>query len=157
MKVLAKQLATGDSVGFPKLGLLRIVRMTAANNLAVSFVFEDGKQRTLENDKPIFADLAKDAPAASCDEIYRKDLATGRISVISLYSLRLFADVSRSYKALRGRVQEFDDQAARGELLHGARLFTNAAEYWMSSAKPESRERYVPLLKDISCFEWQGH
>ena len=144
----AKDIATGDVVKFPKVGIVTVIRLSSRFDTSTTVVFSDGKRRTLEANKilTLVSEAPIELPKLSSGEMYRHDFASGRTSIILKGSFRdSFHDVRDGFKALRGRVQSFDSVAALSQIEIGAKFYTPKAIYWIPKAEIKAGAEFEPL------------
>lgn len=131
-KIPARNLASGDIVHFPRIGakqLLRIVRDCSSVG-SISAFYADGKTRSLETAKIVKAEIAAEVPEAMDKQLYRFDLVTKRVSVISEGAfLSGFSDIRESYQQKFKRVCFPIEIIALDEIRNGADLYTKCAVY----------------------------
>lgn len=130
-QISAKTIATGDVVYFPKIGKRTALRIFAKNPSKVSWVFSDGKTRTIEADRQLTVEINESEPVCRDGEIFRLDLSTNRLSVMKPDLFNFSEEIKESYRAVAWVYTAWADQAAKKDIQNGATLFTNKAIYWM--------------------------
>lgn len=91
-QIEARQLATGDTVHFPRAGAKRAGRIVASNWLSVSFLF-GGKLKTFQASDLLTVERANRRPEAEAGEVERLDTVTNRVSLLHPASLANFSDI----------------------------------------------------------------
>ena len=138
-QIEARQLATGDTVYFPRVGACKAVFLSASNWLSVSFYFEDGKVRTFEARKQLTVERATDTLDARAGEIERLDLESNRVSLVLPSLLAHFTDVR---DAVCTKDCAFPSTVVRQELARGATVFTPKAIYRMPAGPAANMFEY---------------
>ena len=129
--IKAKNLASGDTVRFPRKGWLQIERITFSSSLSLSFRFADGKIRSFRPEQEVEAFLTTCPPSPATREILRVDKESGRASICLAGSLFDMKDISESFELLRVRVSCTREAAVLIALELGATLYTHDAIYTM--------------------------
>lgn len=139
-KIPAKLLATGDIVHFPRIGARRALFIVASNWLSVSFRFDDGQLRTLENEQLLTVERATDTPMVKPGEVERLDRVSNRVSLTLPVLLSHFSDVR---DAVCTKDCAFPSTVLRQELQRrNATVFTSKAIYRMPSGPAENIFEY---------------